>query len=50
MNYSYAEAEQVIMLLHYYNLKSIGIKNYGTSGGSLMKEMVYKIINTGVYD
>ena len=50
MNYSYAEAEQVIMLLHYYNLKSIGIKNYGTSGGSLMKEMVYKIIKTGVYN
>ncbi len=50
MNYSYAEAEQVIMLLHHYNLKSIGIKNYGTSGGSLMKEMVYKIIKTGVYN
>ena len=50
MNYSYAEAEQVIMLLHYYNLKSIGINNYGTSGCSLMKEMVYKIINTGVYN
>ena len=50
MNYSYAEAEQVIMLLHYYNLKSIGIKNYGTSAGSLMKEMVYKIIKSGVYN
>ena len=44
MNYSYAEGEQVIMLLHHYNLKSVGIKNYGTSPGSLMKEMVYKII------
>ncbi len=50
MNYSYAEAEQVIMLLHYYNLKSIGIKNYGTPAGSLMKEMVYKIIKSGVYN
>lgn len=44
MNYSFDEAEQIIMLLHHYNLKSIGIKNYGTSPGSLMKEMVFKII------
>ncbi|HVZ96084.1 MAG TPA: DNA polymerase III subunit delta [Chitinophagaceae bacterium] len=44
MNYSYAEAEQAILLLHHYNLKSIGIKNANTSGGSLMKEMVFKII------
>jgi len=50
MNYSYAEAEQVIMLLHNYNLKSVGIKNYGASGGSLMKEMVYKIIKGGTYN
>jgi DNA polymerase-3 subunit delta len=48
MNYSYTETEQVIMLLHEYNLKSIGIKNYGTSGGSLMKELAYKIINGGI--
>ncbi|HSQ44559.1 MAG TPA: DNA polymerase III subunit delta [Ginsengibacter sp.] len=50
MNYSYSEAEEVIMLLHNYNLKSVGIKNYGTSGGSLMKEMVYKIIKGGTYN
>ena len=50
MNFSYAEAEQVIMLLHYYNLKSIGINNYGASSGSLMKEMIYKIIKGGVYN
>ncbi len=49
MNYSYKEAEQVIMLLHEYNLKSVGIKNYGTSTGSLLKEMVYKIIKGVVY-
>jgi len=45
MNYSYAKAEEVVLLLHHYNLKSVGIKNYNTSSGSLMKEMVYKIIN-----
>ena len=44
LNYSAAEAEEVIMLLHDYNLKSIGIRNSGTSSGSLMKEMAYKII------
>ena len=44
LNYSFAEAEQAIMLLHDYNLKSIGIRNYGTSGASLMKELAYKII------
>ncbi len=47
LNYSAAEAEEVIMLLHDYNLKSIGIKNYGTSSASLMKEMAYKIIKGG---
>lgn len=50
LNYSYAEAEQVIMLLHHYNLKSVGIKNYATSGSSLMKEVVYKIIKGGIYN
>ncbi|MEO8412379.1 MAG: DNA polymerase III subunit delta [Ginsengibacter sp.] len=47
MNYSFAEAEQAIMLLHDYNLRSIGIRNHGTPGGSLMKELVYKIIMGG---
>jgi len=49
LNYSFAEAEQVIMLLHEYNLKSVGIKNSGTSPASLMKELAYKIIRGGVY-
>jgi DNA polymerase-3 subunit delta len=49
LNYSFAEAEQVIMLLHEYNLKSVGIKNSGTSAASLMKELAYKIIKGGVY-
>jgi len=50
MNYSFAEAEQAILLLHDYNLKSIGIKNHDTSGGSLMKELAYKIIKGGSYN
>jgi len=43
-NYSYLETEQAILLLHDYNLKSIGINSYGVSSGSLMKELSYKII------
>ena len=44
MNYSFSEAEQLILLLQSYNLKSVGINNYGTSTGSLLKELIYKII------
>lgn len=43
-NYSYAETEKAILLLHDCNLKTIGINSYGTSSGSLMKELSYKII------
>jgi DNA polymerase III subunit delta len=43
-NYSFAETEKIILLLHEYNLKNIGIRNNGTSMGSLMKELSYKII------
>lgn len=43
-NYSYLQTEKIILLLHTYNLKSIGINSYGTSPASLMKELSYKII------
>ena len=49
LNYSFAGAEQAIMLLHEYNLRGVGIKNSGTSGASLMKELVYKIIKGSIY-
>ncbi len=43
LNYSYAETEKAIILLHEYNLKSIGIRtNY--TGDSLLRELAYKII------
>jgi DNA polymerase-3 subunit delta len=45
-NYSYAQMEQVILLLHDTNLKSIGIGNANYSVGALLKELSYKIINT----
>ncbi len=46
-NYSFLEMEQVILLLHDSNLKSIGIGNSGISTGALMKELSYKIMNSG---
>ncbi len=43
--FSYPDTEKVILLLHQYNLRSIGVNDSGTSDGSLLKEMVYKIIS-----
>lgn len=45
LNYSYIGVEQTLMLLHEYNLKSVGINSIGISDASLMKELAVKIIN-----
>jgi DNA polymerase III subunit delta len=45
LNYSYTGVEQTLMLLHEYNLKSVGINSIGISNASLMKELAVKIIN-----
>jgi len=45
LNYSYTGVEQTLMLLHEYNLKSVGINSIGISDASLMKELAVKIIN-----
>jgi len=42
-NYGYAGVERILLLLHQYNLRSIGIHDGGTEDASLMKEMVAKI-------
>jgi DNA polymerase-3 subunit delta len=42
--YSYPAVENILLLLHQYNLKSIGIGSSGTEDGSLMKELVIKIM------
>ena len=44
LNYSYTGVEQTLMLLHEYNLKSVGINSIGISDASLMKELAVKII------
>ncbi|MDH7460842.1 DNA polymerase III subunit delta [Chitinophagaceae bacterium 26-R-25] len=40
--YNYEATERVLLLLHDYNLKSLGINDAGTSDASLLKEMIVK--------
>ena len=42
--YGYAGIEKILLLLHHYNLKGIGIGDSGSSGAMLMKEMVVKMM------
>jgi DNA polymerase-3 subunit delta len=42
--YEYAGVTRVLLLLHEYNLKSVGINDPGTPDAQLMKEMVVKIM------
>lgn len=42
--YGYSGVEQCILLLHHYNLRSIGVGDTGTENASLLKEMVYKMM------
>ncbi len=44
-NYGFTGIENILLLLHEYNLKSIGIHSGNESRGSLIKELVIKIIN-----
>ena len=42
--YTYPGVEKVLLLLHQYNLKSVGVGSVGTEDASLMKEMVVKMM------
>ena len=42
--YGYEGVEKALLLLHEYNLRSVGVNDTGTSDGSLMKEMVVKMM------
>lgn len=44
-NYAFEGIERALLLLHEYNLKSVGINDHGTSDASLLKEMAFKIIH-----
>ena len=43
-NYGFAGTEKILLLLHEYNLKSIGINNGGDADAELLKELAVKII------
>lgn len=45
-NYGYQGVENALLLLHHYNLKSVGVNDTGTPPASLLKEMVVKMMNT----
>jgi DNA polymerase-3 subunit delta len=42
--YSYSGVEKALLLLHQYNLRSVGVGDSGTEDASLLKEMVVKIL------
>jgi DNA polymerase III subunit delta len=44
--YTYAGVEKVLLLLHHYNLKSIGVGSINTAEASLLKEMAVKMISS----
>lgn len=44
-NYGYEGVENALLLLHTYNLKSVGINDIGTSDASLLKELVIKLVH-----
>ena len=43
-NYSYQGTEKILLLLHEYNLRSVGVHDAGTEDADLMKEMVVKMM------
>ncbi len=42
--YSFDGVERILLLLHNYNLKSVGVNDAGTEDASLLKEMLVKMI------
>lgn len=42
--YDYTGVEKILLLLHQYNLRNVGVQNGGTSEAGLMKEMVVKMM------
>ena len=42
--YDFSGVEKILLLLHQYNLRSVGVNNGNTSDAGLMKEMVVKMM------
>lgn len=45
LNYDFLSVQKNLLLLHEYNLRSVGVNDSGTTDGSLLKELVFKIVN-----
>jgi DNA polymerase-3 subunit delta len=45
-NYGFEGVQNALLILHHYNLRSLGVGDAGTSDGALMKELVAKIVNS----
>lgn len=43
-NYGFAGTENILLLLHQYNLKSVGVGSVAVEDSSLLKELIVKII------
>ena len=43
-NFDYVATEKVLLLLHQYNLRSVGIGTAGASDASLLRELIMKIL------
>ncbi len=44
-SYGVQGVEKILLLLHEYNLRSVGVHDIGTSDSGLLKEMVVKMIH-----
>jgi DNA polymerase-3 subunit delta len=42
--YNYAGVEKILLLLHHYNLRTVGVHDGGSSDAGLLKELVVKIM------
>jgi len=43
--YGFTGVESALLLLHHYNLRSIGVGDTGTAEGALLKELIFKILS-----
>ncbi len=43
--YGYSGVEKILLLLHHYNLRSLGVNDKGTEDAELMKEMLVKMMS-----
>jgi DNA polymerase-3 subunit delta len=42
--YGFEAIQSALILMHHYNLKSVGVNDTGTEDASLLKELIYKMM------